>query len=215
MSNVKKVLSITLCSLVIFGLGACSKTSDDSSAVKPAASSPSQSNDATAPASQDSATTGPDPNAPHLIPRPFVNADGTVNPPVEPDLTDHSDQGVRETIEFFMQVSMYYAQTQDAEFLKRYFDPESVSIRELLDDWDAVRAWAEGGNIYYMEDITIDVATAEDREENGGYPGGDGTALVFYEIDQKYRPIGFSMALDVNPETNKFWVYEMGIGSED
>lgn len=215
MFNVKKLVSFTLCSLVVFGLGACSADDDSSATRKKAWYPPSSTPDASATPTDDaSPVVGPDPANPHLIPRPFVNPDGSLNPPTEPDLTDHSEQGVRQASEFFMQVYMYYAQTNDTEYLKQYFDPESVSLNNLLVDWEEVRAWADGRGIYYLEEFKTRVATAEEQEIMQGNTGSDGTVKAFYETDQKYQSLWFAMSISINPVTNKFWVYELGLGRE-
>ena len=213
MFNVKKLVSFTLCSLIVFGLGACGSNDDSSATRKKAWYPPSSTPDASATPTDDaSPVVGPDPANPHLIPRPFVNPDGSLNPPTEPDLTDHSEQGVRKASEFFMQVYMYYAQTNDTEYLKQYFDPESTTLRLLLEDWESLNAWSNGGNFYFLNEFETRVATEEEILETNGITGADGRTKAFYENDQRFRQLEFGVSINTNAATNEMWIYELLVG---
>lgn len=211
--NVKKLVSFTLCGLLVFGLGACNAGDDSSATRKKAWYPPSSTPDASATPTDDaSPVVGPDPANPHLIPRPFVNPDGSLNPPTEPDLTDHSEQGVRKASEFFMQVVQYYSQTNDKEFFRKYFDPDSQSGQYALEDWEGINSLNESGKFYYLEDFET---VFEDPEVVENVVGAKGSYKAFSETTQTYEKHRFAVAVTANPETNKLWVYELIIGASE
>lgn len=207
MFNIRKLTLIGFCSLIVFGLGACSNS--EVVERKKAWYPPSATPDASATPTVDaSPVVGPDPANPHLIPRPFVNADGSFNRPVEPDLTDHSEQGVLDAAVFIMQMREFYSVTGDPAELEKYISPDSFTGQRLIDSGEnlVAIATATGSVACELDDVEVEVEYMFDED---GISAVTGKAKYYYDLEKKYHDFTFLVGFYVDPATNNWMVYEM------